>query len=254
MCGLIGVAGDITIKLERTMRTLLILDSLRGDDSTGIAAVPRIGETIVAKELGGPFDLFDSKKFKSALTKSNRAIIGHNRFATSGGVSKSTAHPFDFDTLVGVHNGTLRNKWKLEDAKDFTVDSENLFHHIEKKGLRDALDTVDGAYALVWWDKLNDTLNFLRNKERPMWIAATKDGKALVWASEKWMMEVACSREGVDLAEIHSTTHDMHYSLYIPPSGEISKPKIVLQEAREIIVQNTPYYSIYVNGNKQKNS
>lgn len=253
MCGHIGCAGNITTKEERMIGTLLILDSLRGDDSTGVAVVPRIGETKIAKELGSPFELFGTKKFTKAMSGINRAIIGHNRFATSGGVSRATAHPFDFDTLVGAHNGTLKNKHRLEDASSFSVDSENLFHHIEKKGLRDALDVVDGAWALVWWDKLNETLNFLRNKERPFYMAPTEDLKTIFWASERWMLEVAASRNGIKLEGVHATEEDIHYSFDVSSAGVISKPKVVLQKAIEQPVVHY-YNGGYHNNNFQHNA
>lgn len=41
MCGLVGVAGEITMASEKVLRTLLILDSLRGEDSTGIASIKK---------------------------------------------------------------------------------------------------------------------------------------------------------------------------------------------------------------------
>ena len=158
MCGLVGVAGDLTAKEDKILRTLLILDTVRGEDSTGIAAIPKFGDAVVVKTVGPAFELFNLKKYENTINKQNRVVIGHNRFATQGAVNKANAHPFEFDTLVGVHNGTLRNKSKLKDANTFVVDSENLYHHIEQEGLRDAIDTVDGAYALVWWNKNEETL------------------------------------------------------------------------------------------------
>lgn len=226
MCGIVGVAGKIFMKEERTLRTLLVLDSLRGEDSTGVAVIPKVGNSIVAKELGNPYNLFDTKRFETALKKVNRAIIGHNRYATQGAVSKKNAHPFDFDTLVGVHNGTLKNKYRLDDATDFDVDSENLYHHMEKHGLADVLNVMDGAWALVWWDKKEETLNMLRNKERPLFVVATKDGESMFWASEKWMLSVACSRNGVEINDIHEVAEDMLYTFHIKADGKLDKPHI----------------------------
>jgi len=226
MCGHVGVAGTIFLKEEKVLKTLLILDSIRGDDSTGIAAVGVTGNVIVAKELGNPYNLFEVNKFEKALKPVNRAIIGHNRWATVGGVSKLTAHPFEFETLVGAHNGTLKNKYKLADHMDFKVDSENLFWHIEQHGLDDALKIIDGAWALVWWDKTEETMNFLRNKERPLYIVATEDGKTMFWASEKWMLSVSCNRYDVKIGEIHEIQQDMLYSFHIGKDKVIEKPKV----------------------------
>jgi predicted glutamine amidotransferase len=226
MCGLVGTAGKLTAVTDKQFKTLLILDSIRGIDSTGIAAVDRDGECRVVKQVGNPYDLFGYKVFDLALQRLNRVLIGHNRFATQGTVTRRNAHPFDFDTLVGVHNGTLWNKHKLKDSHLFTVDSENIFHHIETEGLKSALEVMDGAWSLVWWDKLEETLNFLRNKERPMWLAHSENGENMMWASEPWMLDVAIERENIKYFAPVPTIIDKHYSFHIDKTGKIHKPHI----------------------------
>lgn len=226
MCGLVGVAGKIFMKEEKVLKNLLVFDTVRGEDSTGIAAIPVQGNAIIAKEVGDPFNLFQMVKFEQAFKKINRAIIGHNRWATVGGISKQTAHPFELDTIIGTHNGTLKNKYRLADHQDFKVDSENLFWHIQEHGLADALKIIDGAWALVWWDKVEETLNFLRNKERPLFVVETEDGATIFWASEKWMLSVACSRHDLKIKEIHEIATDMHYSFHIGADKKIEKVKI----------------------------
>lgn len=180
----------------------------------------------VAKKMGDPFYLLNSKEYTEALRGANRAIIGHNRYATVGGVSEATAHPFDFPTLTGVHNGTLQGKWRLDDNDKYKVDSENLYHHIDKNGLTDALKLIQGAWSLVWWDKTDETLNFLRNKERPMWITSTQDANTILWASEKWMLEVACNKHSILHGDIWTTTIDMHISFEIGKDRKIHKPHV----------------------------
>jgi predicted glutamine amidotransferase len=230
MCGLVGVAGDLTVQHEKILRTMLVLDSIRGEDSTGIAVVSKHSNQVkIAKQVGDPFQLFDHKSYDKALGGAHRALIGHNRYATSGAVNRNTAHPFENDSFVGVHNGTLKNKWKLADANNYTVDSENLYHHMHKHGLPDLLNTMDGAWALVWWDKDLETLNFLRNKERPLFVTNSKDDKALFWASEAWMLHVALNRTNIDYEEIYQIPEDMHISLSIAKDGKMGKP--VLRKA-----------------------
>ncbi len=48
----------------------------------------------------------------------------------------------------------------------------------------------------------------------------------MFWASEKWMLSVACSRGGVEIGEIHEVAEDMHYSFGIDKDAEIAKPKV----------------------------
>lgn len=231
MCGITGVAGKIDIKVEAAFKLMLILDGVRGIDSTGAAFVRNNGEVAVVKQVGNPYELLEDRRFSPALHRANKAIIGHNRWATQGAVNKRNAHPFEFESLVGVHNGSLTSKWRLEDAKDFTVDSENLFHHIDKKGLKDAMNNAGGAWSLVWWDKYEETLNLLRNKERPMMYCYSKDLKTLFWASEGWMLDVAIARQGIERSEIKSTVEDMHYIVDIDDKGNMTQREPVYTPA-----------------------
>lgn len=242
MCGLVGVAGTVLPRDEKVLKTLLTLDALRGIDSTGIAVIPRNGVVKMAKEVGNPYNLFETKSYDKALMGAHRAIIGHNRWATQGGVNKFNAHPFEFKTLVGAHNGTLKNKWKLDDHKDFDVDSENLYHHIEKNGIRDALDIIEGAWALVWWDKVKESINFLRNKERPLWLCVNVEKTCIYWASEMWMLKVALSREGVKHEDCFELTEDMHHSMHIGSNAALEKFTVVPMEARAVPFEYQGYY------------
>src|SRR6478609_6232774 len=226
MCGLVGTAGKLTAETDKLLRKLLIIDSIRGEHSTGIAAVDPQGTTRIAKAVGNPWNLFDTKAYDQAIQKLNRVVIGHNRYATQGDVNKKNAHPFDFDTLVGVHNGTLHNKHSLLDSRDFQVDSENLYHHLEMKGLDDLLATMRGAWSLVWWDKTDETLNFLRNNERPMWIMASTDGEVMLWASELPMLELMMDHSTIKWDVPRMTKIDHHYSFKIEQDRKLQAPVV----------------------------
>jgi len=225
ICGLVGAAGILGGNEEKAFRNLLILDTVRGEDSTGIAAINSQNGYSVVKEVGVPHNLFDTKRYESIFRRINRVLIGHNRSATVGNITRKNAHPFDMETLIGAHNGTLHNKHRLADSADYTVDSENLFHHIEKHSLKEAIDLVDGAYALVWWDKFEQTLNFLRNEERPLFLARTKDTKTIFWASEMWMLNAACARNNVIIDNPVSLDINKHLVFSIENDGSASKPK-----------------------------
>ncbi|HET8689263.1 MAG TPA: hypothetical protein VFM18_21845 [Methanosarcina sp.] len=220
MCGIVSVVGTIDYKADKVFKDLLILDSLRGEDSTGAAFITRQDETNVIKQVGDPFTLLDRAKFASFKNKSNKVIIGHNRWATTGKVNNKNAHPFDFTTIVGVHNGTLKNKYKLQDHNNYDTDSEALYHNIEIKGLRETIEDVEGAYALVWYNKVDNSINMLRNKERPLTFAHTKDKKLLLIASEAWMIRVAAERNGLELDTVLALPEDTHYSYTVPDASK----------------------------------
>lgn len=171
--------------------------------------------------VGNPFELIDSGSFTSKLNKLNRVMIGHNRYATQGKVSRANAHPFEYGETIGVHNGTLHNKHVLEDGHKFDVDSQALIHHIDRNGVKSAVDKLNGAWALVWWDAVNERLNFLRNKERPLYLSWSKDDKTLLWASEKWMLEVAMFKAELEHKAPYELPVDKHVSMHVTRTGSI---------------------------------
>lgn len=228
MCGIVGCAGVIGANEEKLFKQLLIIDSLRGEDSTGIAAVNMSNDVMVAKSIGDPFMLFDTSRGVELFRRSNRVLIGHNRFATTGKVNRKNAHPFEFDHVVGVHNGTLTNKYDLEDQRNFDVDSEALYNLINKYGPKEAISKARGAWALSWWDSSNKTINFLRNKERPLFFTILETGKTIFWASEQWMLTAILGRAEVKHSEVFYFNEDSHFywevDLLNPSFG---KPKCV---------------------------
>ncbi len=227
MCGHVGMAGALTPQDEKAFHNMLIMDSVRGVDSTGVAVIHR-GEAghHITKGIGDPYRLMDRKSYDKSFIGFQRAIIGHNRYATQGAVNDRNAHPYEFASLIGAHNGTLTNKWQLADARDFSVDSENLYHHMETKGFDDLMTVILGAWALVWWDKENETINLLRNKERTLFICHSPDGKKMYWASEAWMLEGALGRNNIEYTKPMLLAEDRLYSTKISKTGEMDKTHI----------------------------
>jgi len=224
MCGLIGIAGGLEYRDEATLKRMLLLDYLRGVDSTGLAAVRnKDSEIKVVKAAVNPIDLFGYKNFDMVLTgATSKVLIGHNRAATLGKVNNVNAHPFHCGAVVGAHNGTLdRPSWtRLEEALGFetNVDSEAIIACIDAIGIEDTVSLMEegrtsttGAWALTWYDSRDDTMNFLRNPHRPLWRAWSKDTKKIFWASE-WPM----IRAALDLSSTGYETHvdDKGHSYY----------------------------------------
>jgi glucosamine 6-phosphate synthetase-like amidotransferase/phosphosugar isomerase protein len=140
MCGIVGLAGDLFHQDETTIKRLIHLDYLRGQDSTGFAAIRNSGEAVIAKIASHPYNLFDTKRFQQALQYGcSKVFLGHNRAATKGAVNEMNAHPFQVGHITGVHNGTLEAKdfTMLEEmlGEKFNVDSEALFAAIAKFGV-----------------------------------------------------------------------------------------------------------------------
>jgi len=210
----------------------LIIDSIRGEDSTGIASITNKNECFVSKQVGDPFVLLDMRDTSSIFKRCNRVLIGHNRWASSGIVNRKNAHPFDFDEIVGVHNGTLTNKYELDGHKDFDVDSEALFSTVERFGIKDAIGKARGAWALVWYNKVDQTIHFLRNKERPLYYCYSEDRKAILWASEAWMLINICRREDYKIGEIYTFNEDFHYEWELNLGLPVVLEKPILLETK----------------------
>jgi glucosamine 6-phosphate synthetase-like amidotransferase/phosphosugar isomerase protein len=207
MCGIVGVAGDLWTRHEVFMKRMFLLDWMRGPDSTGLAAIrSQDNEVKIAKVADHPLVLFDTGRFKEALSGTlSKVFIGHNRLATKGKINHGNTHPFEYGNIVGCHNGTL--DWhsfdllKRELKEEFDVDSQALLAAIDKWGLKKTINKIEGSWSLVYYDKSDDTLNFLRNEERPMYYAYSKDFKHLFWASE-WPMIQAAVRLGGNADEL----------------------------------------------------
>ena len=199
MCGLAGVAGNTSAKIRDAFLDLLLITQLRGRDATGIFTVKADNSTAVCKEVGPPDNLFDRKSFDDCLRGVPKVMAGHCRAKTVGDNNRLNAHPYDYDNVVGMHNGTLKNYYSMEGYDYKRTDSYTLYHNVDRYGIDMTMSAIDedGAWALVWWDKNENRLNFLRNDKRPLWFAWTKDKTAVFWCSEPWMFS-AVSRH-VDL-------------------------------------------------------
>lgn len=229
-------------------RRLLELDTVRGPHSTGVLFVDDRGLTNVVKKVGTPWDLYSHKVTEEAFKSSVNLLMGHNRWATQGKINNANAHPFDMGNIIGAHNGTLTTRYNLQDHLKFDVDSENLYHHMEENGVNDTIPKLNGAFALTWWDKTDDTLNIIRNDKRPLHYAVSKDKKTLLWASEPWMIYVACSAHKFEIDPIEEFKEEMLYSFDIPMgmaynAKELNKPKVRKMGMYVQPVYNPPVYS-----------
>lgn len=229
MCGLSGVFGDVTFKEEKAVKDLLIYSSVRGMDSTGLASICRNEygsgrELRLSKEVG-PFPyLFDLKSFDKLFQGVNQGYIGHNRSKTVGDASRKNAHPFVIDDIVGAHNGTIdfQNKNRLERGTEFRTDSEAIFNNISAHGIKDTIGRIEKseAYALTWYDRKDNTMNFLRNEHRPLVFAVVNKGRTIFWGSEYELLAPAIYRHGFVIeGKFRSFTPDTHYKFFVPKNS-----------------------------------
>lgn len=207
MCGLWGAIGRIRDSELKVLYRLALVSVLRGVDSTGMAIVGEDNSVDVYKKTLPSYDFINLPTVVSKLEESSgkaRAIIGHCRAKTVGENSIANSHPFEFDNLVGAHNGTIDRSciWSYLDPhpKKFGTDSEAIFSKLSESAkvsnkdlpdFKSVVSKLEGAWALTVWDKVNNQLQILRNSERTLYCVTSEDDKTLFWASDAHMLRFA---------------------------------------------------------------
>lgn len=206
MCGLVAVIPKSTtrgfLKPELDMfETLVTVDSLRGMDSTGIFGIDD-NDLFIAKDTLTGSEFLKTKEYADIQVKAfkrGKFLVAHNRAATRGNITDKNAHPFWKDNkVVMVHNGTFRGDHKKH--ADTEVDSEALCHLLashEPNEIDKVLNKIDAAYAVMWFDTRDGTLNIVRNNDRPLFMLETTT--AYIFSSEYLMVQFAAYRTGINI-------------------------------------------------------
>ena len=208
-CGIFGIYGHP----QAAVMAYYGLHALqhRGQEATGIVTSEYLENREkkhfnMYKGVGLVADVFRDEKILKDQLK-GMAAIGHNRYSTTGSAdNKSNIQPFLVNykggNLALGHNGNLTNfqslREKLQEAGTIfqsTSDSEVILHltarspHSDQIAqIKEALDTVDGAYSLVI---LTDTTLIAARDPygfRP--LALGKLGSAFVVASETCAFDI----------------------------------------------------------------
>ena len=200
----------------------LLVDSIRGMDSTGVAAVDIKGKLSIKKQACVSANFITQKNVESFITDHENVLLcGHNRAATKGSIDNKSAHPFRHGDITMFHNGTLWDWKDLEGDRKFDIDSEAIAYSLSINGVIKTLEKVDGAYALVWYDEKRDSLNFARNEDRPLHIATIKNSTSMLYASEKGMIEWLAARNNIELEEIKPLSVGKHLEIPLDLDKEI---------------------------------
>jgi len=231
MCGLVGVAGNLGLKDLKVFNELLYIDKLRGVDSTGIGVVEQNGEVAVYKGPWSPETLLDFKVVNAALVTSSKVLMGHNRAATRGKVSKANAHPWFTGRILGAHNGTLDFGCLKDLEKNYEgdTDSEQLINSIHSLdgSIANALKLTSGAWALTIYDKDTEIISLVRNDQRPLFYALSESRDTLYWASEAYMLRWILERNDIKIHDnkVHLVTPNVIFSWAVPDRKHIFQAK-----------------------------
>lgn len=210
-----GIAGySLPFKPDPSRVKLLMLDNRnRGEHATGFVTTK--GEVVKEAE--------DVQKFIANHHDElvDNQLITHTRHATMGlRTDSKLAHPFEFENLVGCHNGWLiDNERRKEiphvcetfsyDPKDFPVDSMLIFHHMnEFSGAPEtAIAAIEGAMALAWFDRSGNEafegkipLCLYRRGSKPLYVAKVtyRKKEGIYYSSRKEGLKLV----GIDEADI----------------------------------------------------
>lgn len=191
MCGIFGYVGKKTKASEKVLEGLKILE-YRGYDSWGVAS--KINNQFVVEKNSGK--IAGSKLNPEFFSSLSEMAIGHTRWATHGGATKTNAHPhLDCQSKIAVvHNGIVENfDWLKKDLQKkghkflSDTDSEVIPHLIEEllktrgfaTAVRDGFSQLSGMNAIV--------VAFAPSQE----IIAAKSGSPLVVGQDKSALYIA---------------------------------------------------------------
>lgn len=235
MCGIVGNlslnAQAYNQNREKWLKTALVYDSLRGMHSTGVMlrgkqdrALSYYKQAVTGGEFVGTEGY--AKNVEHPLITSD-VVVGHNRHATMGKINTENAHPFLHGDVMLVHNGTLHSMASLpQENKDIEIDSEMICYNLSLYDPRDAdrvLNRLNGAFTLVWMDRRDDSLNIVRNTERPLHMCLNSSRNEMYFMSEAWMLAASLQRANIGYNDIVSLA--THKWLKFTPENEL-KPVV----------------------------
>lgn len=243
MCGLVGLISkkkDLPFYARDVFTSMLIFDSIRGPDSTGVIGLTTKNEIDMVKGNADGYvftKCAQYTRFRENIWSKYSAVFGHNRKATIGTVNSHNAHPFREKHITLMHNGTLRNAKDLN--SEVEVDSHAITHALAEHDAEAALAMLNGAFALIWHDAEKKTINLARNSERPLALIEYDTHYAI--SSEAGLALWLHAREGknavkaiqvptekiisFNLTNLESPYEEIEYSnykAYVPPAAPAS--------------------------------
>ena len=197
LCGIAGYSLSSSSRVDPTLaaQTLMAAISERGSDAAGYCYRGPSVKLNVHKRRVGASQLLDAISVPGGASQ----VLVHVRDYTKGHPSlAANNHPVRHGSVVGVHNGIIRNDEEIfarhgfeRASRGMTVDSEAIFALAEHQRSRaHALEELYGSMATAWLDERDPEVVFLaRGIGRPLWVgegrhelffASTRDALELV--------------------------------------------------------------------------
>lgn len=201
MCGLCGWIGaaDISkeqrLKRSRALEGLLVANSERGKDASGVCMFYEQGKETLYKRAVPSTKLVHDEALH-AITRAPDATIaiGHTRLGTMGENVDKNAHPFTENHIIGAHNGMVYNYNELEyltaeKRGPVRVDSQVIFRMLseipsEGEAIAEMLPMIHGSLALTWVDTREPTVLWAFKHSNPLSIVVVDSARTAFWSSE----------------------------------------------------------------------
>jgi glucosamine 6-phosphate synthetase-like amidotransferase/phosphosugar isomerase protein len=196
LCGIAGYSLSRDSRVDPTLaaQTLMAAISERGSDAAGYCYRGPGLRLKVHKRRAGASQLLDAISVPAGASQ----VLVHVRDYTKGHPSlAANNHPVRHGSVVGVHNGIIRNDEEIFARHSFeraapamTVDSEAIFALAEQERSRaHALEELHGSMATAWLDERDPDVLFLaRGIGRPLWVGEGKH--ELFFASTREALEL----------------------------------------------------------------
>ena len=222
MCGIFGIVIGENLKLSppelmQLVNNMFKLSESRGKEASGLAL--RFGEFIyVLKEPITSSKLIKTPAYKNLFNHTLKSkaydgiqlrapiiVLGHSRLQTNGLSEINTNNqPVVKDGTVGIHNGIIVNDSELWKSfpilkKNYDVDTEvflcllQMFRRQGKsivEAVRLVFEQIEGSASVaIQFDDENNLV--LATNTGSLYMALSKNGKILVFASEKYILQQA---------------------------------------------------------------
>jgi len=168
-----------------------------------MSILDRKGLVRTFKRVVHPSRFIGMRGYKALVRRQADVLIGHTRAASVGSVVKENAHPFTFEGVTGVHNGTVTNQREMEmhTGQSFTSDSQHLLWSLAHTG---GLGPAEGGINLAYWDqRWTDGLSLrLQRYNRPLamaYVEMAQGVETVVFSSELGHLRAACTIAEVDI-------------------------------------------------------